>query len=114
MACLSLGRELQPFTVASHTLLESEEAMWSDFHRNPRVSYYLSLRTEYRRSAADAFRAVNRIDAMVVKLEQPGRDQTSSWRVVTGLRKLSLEALQCLISLRRLAHVDSRGAARED
>ena len=87
--------------------------MWSDFHRNPRVSYYLSLRREYTRSATEAFRAVHRMDAMVVGLQQPGRDQTSSSRL-TGLRKLALEALQCLISLRRFAQAAPRDGARED
>ena len=88
--------------------------MWSDFHRNPRVSYYLSLRREYTRSATEAFRAVNRIDAMVVGLQQPGRDQTSSRRLVPGLRKLAVEALQCLLSLHRVAKAGSRVGARED
>ena len=87
--------------------------MWSDFHRNPRISYYLSLRRDYTRSATEAFRAVNRIDAMVVGLQQRGPDQTSCHRSTAALRKLALEALQCLSSLRRLANAGSRVGARE-
>jgi hypothetical protein len=88
--------------------------MWSDFHRNPRVSYYLSLRREYTRSATEAFRAVNRIDAMVVGLQQPGRVQTSSRRLAAGLREVTREALQCFIIRRRVSKAGSRVGARED
>jgi hypothetical protein len=86
--------------------------MWSDFHRNPRVSYYLSLRREYTHSATEALHAVSRIDAMVVGLQQPGRDRTFSRRLVAGLRKFALEALQCLTTPRRLARPDWRPGAR--
>ena len=45
--------------------------MWSDFHRDPRISYYLFLRQEYRCSAREAYLKLRQIDAMVVALNAP-------------------------------------------
>lgn len=44
-------------------------ASWSEFHGDPRKSYYLFLRQGYGRPAHAAHTAVKRIDNMVLELQ---------------------------------------------
>jgi len=44
-------------------------ASWSDFHSDPRKSYYLFLRQGYGSPAHAAYAAVKRIDGMVLELQ---------------------------------------------
>lgn len=52
--------------------------MWSDFHSDRRISYYLFLRRGYGYSATEAHASVKRIDAMVVGLQHLSREHR--WR----------------------------------
>jgi hypothetical protein len=46
-------------------------AAWSEFHTDPRKSYYLFLRQGYERPARVAYAQVKRIDIMIAELQQP-------------------------------------------
>jgi hypothetical protein len=46
-------------------------ASWSDFHTNPRKSYYLFLRQEYQHPACVAHARVKGIDRMIAELQAP-------------------------------------------
>ena len=57
---------------------------WSEFHSDPRISYYLSLRRDYLCSASQAHDKVKRFD-----------------RLVVGIRLDRYSALQRLVSALR-------------
>jgi hypothetical protein len=48
-------------------------ANWNEFHSDPRVSYYFSLRRDSRLSARDAFARLRRMDAMVLGVSAADR-----------------------------------------
>ena len=69
---------------------------WNEHHTDPRRSYYLALRREYRYSAEQAYAKVKRADTVVTALQReyhPGalfaEFLVSIWhRVFARLRKL--------------------------
>lgn len=42
---------------------------WRDFHRDPRISYYLSLRRDYGCSASQAYEKLQRMDSVIIGLQ---------------------------------------------
>ena len=55
-------------------------ANWSDFHPDPRKSYYLFLRQGYGCAAQMAHARVKQIDAMIMGLQDSPREATAkSW-----------------------------------
>jgi hypothetical protein len=53
--------------------MERAMASWSEFHTDPRKSYYLFLRQEYQHPACVAHACVKRIDRMIAELAAPSR-----------------------------------------
>ena len=60
-------------------------ASWSEFHSDPRKSYYLFLRQGYGRPAHAAHAAVKRIDGMVIEL-RGARCERAMSRLATAAR----------------------------
>lgn len=58
---------------------------WSDFHHDPRTSYYLFLRQDYACPAHAAYARVKRVDAMVASLEKTPREAAA----LSGLSTLT-------------------------
>ena len=55
-------------------------ATWSDFHPNPRKSYYLFLRQGYGCPAHVAHARVKQFDAMIMRLDDRSREARAiSW-----------------------------------
>ena len=54
---------------------------WSDFHGDPRKSYYLFLRQGYQYSAHAAHARLKCIDSMVVDLQNPTRRRLPAFRL---------------------------------
>ena len=66
-------------------------ASWSDFHTDPRKSYYLFLRQEYQHPAWVAHARVKHIDSMIAELQAPSGSFGWTWLTASLLR--SIEAL---------------------
>src|SRR5688500_12591495 len=83
--------------------------MWSEFHTNPRKSYYLFLRQGYRHTALTAYLKVKSMDSMVATLQQePDRAKAGLLRaVVSSLRGY-------IIAARRYAEWAARILAHRD
>jgi hypothetical protein len=72
-----------------HAALAWEEPLlWQDFHSDPRMSYYLSLRRGYAHSAAEAHAKLKRMDAMIARLQDSSREHVWSDGVVALMMNL--------------------------
>jgi hypothetical protein len=69
-----------------------EPLLWQEFHSDPRISYYLSLRRGYFHTAAQAHAKLKRIDAMVVGLQDSPQEQRWLDGVVGLVMKLMFRA----------------------
>ena len=67
-------------------------ANWSEFHTDPRKSYYLFLRQEYQHPACVAHARVKRIDRMIAELEAPSPSSGWTWPAASLLRSVELLA----------------------
>jgi hypothetical protein len=74
---------------------------WSDFHSDPRKSYYLFLRQGYGCPAREAHARLKRVDGMVLML-QTGLPGPSSPAGVTPFAYLRRAANACSTSVQRV------------
>jgi hypothetical protein len=86
-------------------------ASWSEFHSDPRKSYYLFLRQGYACSARAAHLRVKQIDSMVVGLQCSKEDAAAISRLasltyllgVFSAAQISLKQVWANLSARRMA-----------
>ena len=75
--------------------------MWSDFHPDPRKSYYLFLRQGYGCPAHVAHARVKQVDAMIMYLQdRPGESGAKAW--LTTVMCLAGVVARARISLKRV------------
>ena len=76
-------------------------ATWSDFHSDPRKSYYLFLRQGYGCPAHAAHARVKRLDRMVLDLQDESHNAAATSWLASFTRLLGLVSASW-ISLKRL------------
>src|SRR5690242_12924347 len=74
---------------------------WSDFHSDPRKSYYLFLRQGYACPAHEAHARVKWVEAMVTSLEPSAPGPTEAGRVAP-LNRLRRAVSACRVSVQRV------------
>jgi hypothetical protein len=70
--------------------MERAMASWSEFHTDPRKSYYLFLRQEYQHPACVAHARVKRIDRMIAELETPASSCGWTWLAASLLGSIGM------------------------
>ena len=80
---------------------EDVTVMWSDFHSDPRKSYYLFLRNGYGCPAHVAHARVKQVDAMITSLQDNARERRATM-VLTALMGLAGAIGRARMSLKRL------------
>jgi len=80
-------------------------AAWTDFHSDPRTSYYLFLRRGYECPAHLAHARVKQVDAMIMNLEDSPRERRAAV-LLTALMGVAGAIGRARMSLKRLRERD--------